>query len=578
MPILRTDMKPDKAGPISRSAPISAAEKLLRELFGFHDFLPFQKEVIEAVLGGEDVLVVLPTGSGKSLCFQIPALLRDGLTIVISPLIALMKDQIDALRAHHLPVECLNSSLSRSESKRVLDSVRDGSLKMVYVSPERLRDGFFLNALLARGRVQPLWVVDEAHCITEWGHDFRTDYLYIPDAIELVSKNSQLVMFTATATPIVREDILFQMRRESARTVSGKFDRPNLYLGCRQARSKADKLQTLVELVRRPGPGIIYTATRRQCEDVNRFLQEMGRRSDYYHAGRSAEARADVHERFLTDEVEIVAATNAFGMGLDKPDVRFIIHYAHPASVDAYYQEIGRGGRDGRRCDCILLFSRFDRKVQERFIFNSTPAADMVEECLESIVQGSSRSGEVLLNRQFYDSRNVELFEMEKAGVLNRRAVMCANASVYLSRGFERALDLCSPEERKVLSALDSCLGLSRKGFAENVDLNDFRLRCFPEIDIFALEQTLLGMNNSGIIAYRLTDRGICYEVRARSISDSMRRRIEESVSERRAFKMSRLEMMVQYGSLRSCLREYLLNALSDTMHEPGCRFCDNCL
>ncbi|MBI4832873.1 MAG: RecQ family ATP-dependent DNA helicase [Candidatus Lindowbacteria bacterium] len=580
--------------PSSGDISFDAAINLLRELFGFSDFLPFQQHVIEGIINGGDLLVVLPTGSGKSLCFQIPALLRDGLTIVISPLIALMKDQVDALCARRLPVACLHSALPHSESKRILDDIRDNRLKMVYISPERLRDGFFLNAVLATGQRPPLWVVDEAHCITEWGHDFRTDYLNIPDAVELISSDSQLVMFTATATPIVREDILRQMRRESARTVCGGFDRPNLYLGCRDTPTKAEKLRTLSELLRRPGPGIIYTATRRQCEDVNRFLQESsGKNSDFYHAGRSAGERTEVHERFLANEIEIVSATNAFGMGVDKPDIRFIIHYAHPASIDAYYQEIGRGGRDCGRCDCILLFSRYDRKVQERFIIDSTPGPDLVEDCFNAIIQtaaglpssgsppgGSPARGlrELILKRSFHEEHHVELFEMEKAGLLSRRTVMCGRASVYLSGDLGRALRLCSTEQMKVLVALEKSLRLSRKGFAQSVDLNAFREEYFPETNLFALEQALLHMSNRDIIVYRPADRSICYEVRADSISSSVMRKMEESVSMRRAFKNRRLEMMIEYGALRSCLREYLLTALADPTPKPTCGFCDNCL
>jgi len=554
------------------------AGKILRELFGFDDFLPFQDKAIDAILQGEDLLAVLPTGSGKSLCFQIPSLMHEGITIVISPLIALMKDQIDGLLARNLPVASLHSALTVSERERILDDIRAGLVKMVYVSPERLRDSFFLNALLSQYRAPHLWIVDEAHCITEWGHDFRTDYLYIPEAIKLLSNDSQLAMFTATATPIVREDIIRQMGRESVRTICGNFDRPNLYLGCRQATSKNDKLRTLVELLRKPGPGIIYAATRRQCEDINRFLQELGKASDYYHAGRSSSERERVHERFLSNDIEVIAATNAFGMGVDKPDLRFIIHYAHPASIDAYYQEIGRGGRDGKRCDCILLFSPYDRKVQEQFIKNSTPDSSIVEECFRDVVRAGNRSGDLLLKRASYDDYTVELFEMEKAGVLKRNAIMCGKASLYLSHEFERALELCSPLQRKVLSALDNQLNLAGKGYASDIDLEILGRKCLPDMGTFTLEQTLLHMSNRGIIAYRLVDRRIRYEVHPQGISERERSIIEESVSSRRIFKTKRLQMMIRYGKLKTCLRKFLLDALADTFPGDGCGFCDNCL
>ncbi len=554
------------------------AESFLQDVFGFNAFLPFQKEIIETILKGEDLLAVLPTGSGKSLCFQIPALMREGLTIVISPLIALMKDQIDALRSRNLPVECLHSALSESERKKVLWSIRERRLKMIYISPERLRDGFFVDAVVAGAQAPHLWVIDEAHCITEWGHDFRTDYLYIPDAVERLSQNPQMVMFTATATPVVQGDILRQMKRESARLIRGNFDRPNLYLGCRQASTKSDKLRTIAELLRRPGPGIIYTATRRQCEDVNRFLQELGKNSDYYHAGRSTSARVEVQDRFLSDDIDIITATNAFGMGVDKPDIRFIIHYAHPASIDAYYQEIGRGGRDGGRCDCILLFSRYDRKVQERFIFNATPTADLVEECFREVIRSTGRHGEVSLSRQSYENSNIELFEMEKAGVLKRHPVMCRSASLYLSTELEIAMGKCAERQRLILAAVDRLYDLSRNGYVADADLGELRRRCFPETGAFELEQALLRMDGLGIIVFRPNDRSICYKIHANEVGESARRRIEESASLRRAFKMKRLDMIVEYGSLRSCLRAYLLGALNDVEASTRCGFCDNCI
>ena len=552
--------------------------RFLRDTFGFEDFLPFQQEIVERTLRGEDLLVVLPTGSGKSLCFQIPALIREGLTIVVSPLIALMKDQIDTLKALDLPVECLHSSLSRSEIRQALDNVRERRLKMVYIAPERLRDGFFMNAVASGPSKNILWVVDEAHCITEWGHDFRTDYLYIPDAADRLGKNAQMVMYTATATPAVGEDILRQMRRESARVIRGDFDRPNLYLGRRRAPTKSDKLKTLSQLLRKSGPGIIYVATRRQCEDIHRFLQELGKKSEYYHAGRSDSARADAHEAFLANDIDVIVATNAFGMGVDKPDIRFIIHYAHPSSVGSYYQEIGRGGRNGERCDCILLFSPYDRKVQEHFIFNATPSAEDVADCFDEIVGGSARNEELSVSRQTYESNNIELFEMEKAGMLGRRPVMCGAASIYLALDGESAQLLCSEAQREILMRLDEHLDLSRTGYAAEVDMNALSRSCFPEIDAFSLEQALLRMDATGAIVFRPNDRSICYDVRAESVSDAVRERIHESSSQRRAFKMKRLRAIIDYGSSGSCLRHYLLASLGSEAPESRCGFCDNCI
>jgi hypothetical protein len=225
-----------------------------------------------------------------------------------------------------------------------------------------------------------------------------------------------------------------------------------------------------------------------------------------------------------------------------------------------------------------LLFSRFDRKVQEQFIYNATPTADMVEECFHDIMRTANRSGELSLKRQSYESRYVELFEMEKAGILNRHSVMCGSASIYLSLDFDGALELCSPQQKNVLTALDRELGLSSKGYAKEVNLNELRRKCFPDTDTFTLEQTLLQMNGRGIVAYRPNDRSICYEVCSDDVSDSERRIITDSTSGRRAFKIKRLQAMLSYGTSSSCLRRFLLDALADTDHESNCGFCDNCL
>jgi superfamily II DNA helicase RecQ len=265
-------------------------------------------------------------------------------------------------------------------------------------------------------------------------------------------------------------------------------------------------------------------------------------------------------------------------MGVDKPDIRFIIHYAHPGSIDSYYQEIGRGGRDGGRCDCILLFSRYDRKVQEHFIVNATPGVDEVEECFGEIIRSTGRPGDLALSRQTYETRNIELFEMEKAGILGRRAVMCDTASIYLSIELEKALDDCSPAQGKILSELDRRLDLSLNGYAAEVDMKDLGRTSFPQMDMFELEQELLKLDAIGAIVYRPKDRSICYDVHTGTVDDELRNRIHESSSARREFKMRRLENMIEYGKLRSCLREYLLSSLGSEGDESRCGFCDNCL
>src|SRR5262245_9077790 len=349
---------------------------ILRERFGFAEFRPAQQQVVDRVMASQNVLAVLPTGSERSLCYQLPALALPGLTLVVSPLIALMKDQVDQLIQLGLPATLINSTVSREQQRSRLEQAIAGRIKLLYIAPERFQNEDF-RAGLARANVS-LFAVDEAHCISLWGHDFRPDYLRLRRAVRDL-KSPPILALTATATPAVRRDILAQLGIEGAPQVVSGFDRPNLYLEVREVSSAAEKIRTIVELARWAPLGIVYAGTRKNVEDIHTSLRRAGIEAAAYHAGLPGPDRKAVQERFMNASRCVIVATNAFGMGIDRSQVRFVVHADIPDSIEAYYQEIGRAGRDGDTARCLLLFNYADKWIPEFFIDSSHPPPDILK-------------------------------------------------------------------------------------------------------------------------------------------------------------------------------------------------------
>ncbi len=366
------------ASPISPAAPLAAdLDRGLSELFGFDQFRQGQREVASSLMESMDVLAVMPTGAGKSLCYQLPGCLVDGLAVVVSPLIALMKDQVDALREKGIPAYFINSTLGWHEQQARLRAIEEGECKLIFVAPERFRNEAFLETI---EQVEiGLLAIDEAHCISQWGHDFRPDYLELGEIRELLGSPPTIAL-TATATPEVQADILKQLGMEEARVIVSGFDRPNLYFEVVHVRSDEDKYSRLERMLSnyRGESVVVYCATRRQVEEVRARLKHMGHLVASYHGGLSDKQRETVQDAFMAGDVPVLVATNAFGMGVDKSDVRAIVHFNVPGSLEAYYQEAGRAGRDGEFAHCLLFYHPNDRGVHEFFIETSFPTPDAV--------------------------------------------------------------------------------------------------------------------------------------------------------------------------------------------------------
>jgi ATP-dependent DNA helicase RecQ len=346
------------------------AQAALQEHFGHTEFRHGQEEIVQAITSGKQALVIMPTGGGKSLCYQLPALLMEGTAIIVSPLISLMQDQVDALSKKGIPATYINSTLSPKAQHERIQALQAGAYKLVYIAPERFRQQAF-TAALDRTPIS-LFAIDEAHCISQWGHDFRPDYLHLGRAIHKIG-HKRIAAFTATATPEVREDICKNLGLESPLTFVTGFARKNLQFRVTRLKKDIEKYKRIRLLIEQHETGIIYCATRKQVEAVAQQLESWGVAYVAYHGGMNDEARKKAQEAFMEQRADIAVATNAFGMGIDRPNVRFVAHFQLPGSLEAYYQEAGRAGRDGQESVCELLYSYRDKRVQEFFIDGNNP-------------------------------------------------------------------------------------------------------------------------------------------------------------------------------------------------------------
>ncbi len=450
------------------------ALKLLKQRFGYSEFRSGQWEVVEHILKGKNAIAVMPTGRGKSLCYQLPALMMPGITIVISPLISLMKDQVDSLMEKGIPASFISSALSDHEVEQRISKMKDGSYKIVYIAPERFHSDAFAAAL-KNIRVSFI-AVDEAHCISQWGHNFRPAYLKIKDLIRTVG-NPVVAAFTATANERVQKDMVTLLGLSQCRVFISSFDRPNLEFRIEEPESPDAYVLNYVK-AHREEAGIIYAATRKKVENLYFYLRNKGIEAAMYHAGLTAEQRNRQQDSFINGRAQVIAATNAFGMGIDKSDVRYIIHYNMPISMESYYQEAGRAGRDGERAVCILLKNPEDYRLNQFLINGNYPPVKAAESLFKRIRKRKA-SGvplEVLLGRGYsgYSMRESALKKIIEYGYAEIRNGMVFPTDKDKFTLTQKEID----RHKKIeLEKLDAMMGY----FKEKNCLRSYILRYFNE-------------------------------------------------------------------------------------------------
>ncbi len=564
-------------------ATITDARAKLKTVFGYPDFRAGQQAAVESVLAGKDTLVILPTGGGKSVCYQVPALLLPGLTVVVSPLISLMKDQVDALEARGIAAAFVNSTLSSAQvSDRMARAVR-GDIKLLYMAPERFDVPSTAQQLRKAG--VSLLAIDEAHCISQWGHDFRPSYLRMRAVREALGE-PPTVALTATATPTVRRDISRQLALRDPTVVITGFDRSNLTYSVLPARNDAGKDALLVDVLReREGLAVVYASTRRAVERLAMLLQREGIPAAAYHAGLDDERRHEVQEAFMREGVRAIVATNAFGMGIDKANVRLVIHHSMPGTLEAYYQEAGRAGRDGQPSEAILLHAFQDRFTHEYFIKSAYPDRDMVARVYALLQRRADATGTVTGSPDELaaampgkvSGRDLEsaLRILEQAGATAKSLESASNVRVRL---------LATPDriKRELGSEPSLELSLLRALWRVGGDA----LHTGTVIDLAALPSGLGGAAELQDALEALQDRQFVTVQRlgGGTTLTAPARKLDEfrvdwpALDGRRDSELDKLKAVQSYAYAKTCRRSFVLRYFGDPAARDRCTGCDNCL
>ncbi|MBI4178680.1 ATP-dependent DNA helicase RecQ [bacterium] len=548
--------------------------------FRIPEFRPGQEDVINAILDGRDVLAVMPTGYGKSLCYQLPGLLLPGATLIVSPLISLMADQVTALRKLNLPAAFVNSTLTLDEQMSCLAALKQGSIKILYVAPERFSSQRFLRALTDID--VSLFVVDEAHCVSQWGHDFRPHYLRLARAAEHVGR-PPIAAFTATATPEVRKDIEKALELDAPVEFLAGFDRANLILDVQVSPGQRDKYDSIEHALAENGtPAIIYTATRKNAEKVAKELSRPKRPCLVYHAGLDDVSRVAVQQAFMNDQAPVVVATVAFGMGIDKRDIRLVAHFDVPGSIESYYQEVGRAGRDGHPCRGLLLFNYADTRTQEFFIEGSNPPRAVIEALYEKIwalspeaepieLPAREIAGELGLKNDM--QINTALGILDRLGLIERGKT--GENPAHVRRISWHADSELAPGSVKprLIAALESAFD---EDLQDGVDVSRNDLCKITGLEWTLLTRHLSELDRSGILSYAPPFRG-------RAIRPVPPRQTElpvdwEAHDRKKTWDQNRLKRIVAYAYNRKfCRRGFILDYFTGKPIRYRCGQCDIC-
>ncbi|MCC6243540.1 MAG: RecQ family ATP-dependent DNA helicase [Gemmatimonadaceae bacterium] len=562
---------------------IDDARAMLARVFGYTDFRPPQIRAVQAVLSGNDALIVLPTGGGKSLCFQVPALLRDGLTVVISPLISLMQDQVETLTRRGVAATFVNSTLGAREAAARMERVQARTLKLLYLAPERLETPRMLDRLATVG--VSLLAVDEAHCISEWGHDFRPHYRRIGAMRERLG-SPQAVALTATATPNVRADIVHQLELRRAIVVVGGFNRANLTYHVAPARTLHEKDAGALRWLRNSdGPAIVYAPTRRAVEHITAVLVRGRLRAVAYHGGLDSALRERAQHAFMTQRTRIIVATSAFGMGIDKPDVRLVVHHAMPGTLEAYYQEAGRAGRDGAHSVCVMLYGAADRFTHQHFIDCAHPTRTCIERTwrlLQHLTVGASATvvtAEQLRTRLATSGGAAALAAtlrlLTDAGVLTSVPAHPSTVQLRLLATPERIVQELHGDRATDRALLRALWRLSRGTITDGALVD---LRGMPHA--FGRPAHLLAaldrLQSEQIVTYERTGAGFRLDPSVRELRSLPVR--WDSLARRRRADLSRLDAVERYSRTPACRRAFVLRYFGDSDAEIACSGCDHCL
>ena len=557
---------------------------VLQEYWGYDSFRPMQEDIVRAALDGRDLLAILPTGGGKSVCFQVPAMMREGIALVVTPLIALMKDQVQNLAARGIKALCVNAGMSRREVELALNNAAYGDFKFLYVSPERLGSQLFRN-YLAEMNVSFI-VVDEAHCISQWGYDFRPDYLQIGQLRELV--DAPVIALTATATPKVADDIMERLKFDQKCLIKSGFERPNLSYIVRQTEDKLGQLMNICSSV--DGTGIVYVRNRKKTEELAAFLTANGVSSSFYHAGLGPDSRSDRQARWKDGRIRVMVCTNAFGMGIDKPDVRFVVHFDVPDSPEAYFQEAGRGGRDGKRSFAVLLWNSSDLKRLRQIAAVSFPSLEYIEDIYHKVhifydIPYDSGVGRQLkfdldeFCRHFKLQRATAYYAivyLERTGHWTLSEDVDISTKVQIRIDRNELYDLNLPEPR-MASLLETLMRRYTGLFSYPVPIDEDYIASCVGVQVPTLRQLLYKLSLEHIIRYVPCDHATVLYLH----HDRLRPKNVNMDPERYALlkdsSLERMQKMIDYVSEEDvCRSAYLLEYFGQS-ESADCGTCDVC-